>query len=48
MAEEAVEELCFELHKGRISYIIGWLHMFYVKHRRPSVGIGLLWGRDQV
>lgn len=33
-----------EQHKGRISYVIGWIYTFHVKHRGPSVGIGLHWG----
>lgn len=34
-----------EQHKGRISYVIGWIYTFHAKHWGPSVGIGLLWGR---
>lgn len=33
--EEALEELYFEHHKGRISYVIGWILMFHIK-RRPG------------
>lgn len=29
-------------HKGRISYITGWIYTFHIKHRGPSVGLGLL------
>lgn len=37
-----------EQRKGRISYVIGWIYTFHVKHRGPSVGIGLLWGTGWV
>lgn len=40
---KATEELFSERHKGRISYVTGWIHTIHVKHRGPSVGNGLLW-----
>lgn len=40
---KASEELFPGRHKGRISYVTGWVHTIHVKHRGPSVGNALLW-----
>lgn len=37
--KEALEELHPEQHKGRISYVIGWIYTFHVKYKGgPSQG----------